>query len=64
VGNWLPINYQFSQQRTRWKLDAVGARKKAQQWMESDETSAEKIGRTIKTKKHKKQTEISNTGKY
>jgi hypothetical protein len=29
----------------------VGARKKARQWTESDETGAEKIGRTVKTKK-------------
>jgi hypothetical protein len=42
----------------------VGARKKAQQWMESGETSVEKIGKTVKTKKHTKQTERSNTGKY
>jgi hypothetical protein len=49
----------------RWKLDAVGARKKARQWTESGETGAEKIGRTVKTKKkHTKQTERSNTGKY
>jgi hypothetical protein len=48
----------------RWKLDTVGARKKARQWMESGETGAEKIGRTVKSKKHTKQTERSNTGKY
>jgi hypothetical protein len=29
----------------------VGAWKKAQQWTESGETSAKKIGRTVKTKK-------------
>jgi hypothetical protein len=42
----------------------VGARKKARQWTESDKTGAEKIGRTVKTKKYTKQTERSNTGKY
>ena len=50
--------------RTRWKLDAVGAWKKAQQWTKSGETSTEKIGRTVKTKKYTKQTEMSNTKKY
>jgi hypothetical protein len=48
----------------RWKLDVVGARKKARQWTESGETGAEKIGRTVKTKKYTKQTEKSNTEKY
>jgi hypothetical protein len=33
------------------KLDLVGARKKAQQWMESGKIGAEKIGKTVKTKK-------------
>jgi hypothetical protein len=47
-----------------WKLDVVGARKKAWQWMESGKTSAEKISRTVKTKKHMKQIERSNTEKY
>jgi hypothetical protein len=42
----------------------VGAWKKARQWTKSGETGAEKIGITIKTKKHTKQTERSNTGKY
>jgi hypothetical protein len=42
----------------------VGAQKKALQWMESSEIGEEKIGRTIKTKKHTKQRERSNTGKY
>jgi hypothetical protein len=49
----------------------VGARKKARQWTESDETGAEKIGRTVKTKKNtrNKQREAiqentkANTGK-
>jgi hypothetical protein len=48
----------------RWKLDAVGGWQKAQQWIENGETGAEKISRTVKTKKHTKQTEWSNTGKY
>jgi hypothetical protein len=48
----------------RWKLNVVGARKKARQWMESGKIGSEKIGRTVKTKKHTKQTEKSNTGKY
>jgi hypothetical protein len=42
----------------------MGARKKAQQWMESGKTGAEKIGRTVKTKKHTKQTKRSNTRKF
>jgi hypothetical protein len=42
----------------------MGARKKGQQWKKSGETSTEKIGRTIKTKKYTKQTERSNTEKY
>jgi hypothetical protein len=42
----------------------VGARKKARQWMEYGKTDAEKIDRTVKIKKHTKQTEKSNTGKY
>jgi hypothetical protein len=46
------------------KLDAVGARKKARQWMEYGETDVEKIGRIVKIKKHTKQTENSNIGKY
>jgi hypothetical protein len=41
---------------TRWKLNVVGARKKALQWMESGEIGEEKIGRTIKTKKKKQKT--------
>jgi hypothetical protein len=32
--------------------------------MESGKIGAEKIDKTVKTKKHKKQTERSNTGKY
>jgi hypothetical protein len=39
-------------------------KKKARQWMEYGKTDAEKIGRTVKIKKHTKQTEKSNTGKY
>jgi hypothetical protein len=35
----------------------VEARKKAQQWMEYGKTDVEKIGKTIKIKKHTKQTE-------
>jgi hypothetical protein len=42
----------------------VGAQKKARQWMEYGKTDVEKIGRTVKIKKHTKQTEKSNTGKY
>jgi hypothetical protein len=42
----------------------VGAQKNARQWMEYSKTDAEKIGRTVKIKKHTKQTEKNNTGKY
>jgi hypothetical protein len=42
----------------------VGVWKKAQQWMKGGEIDGEKIGRTVKTKKHTKQIERSNTGKY
>jgi hypothetical protein len=42
----------------------VGAQKKARQWMEYSKTDAKKIGRTIKIKKHTKQTEKNNTAKY
>jgi hypothetical protein len=37
----------------RWKLNAVGARKKVRQWTEYDETDAKKIGRIVKIKTHK-----------
>jgi hypothetical protein len=50
--------------RTHWKLDAVGAQKKARQWIECGKTDAEKIRKTVKTKKHTKQIERSNTRKY
>jgi hypothetical protein len=42
----------------------VGARKNAQQWTKSGEIGVEKIDKTVKTKKHTKQTEKNNTGKY
>jgi hypothetical protein len=42
----------------------VEAWKKAWQWMENSKTDAEKIGKTVKIKKHTKQTEKNNTGKY
>jgi hypothetical protein len=43
----------------------VEAWKKAQQWMEYGKTDAEKIGKTVKIKKHTKQKKNkSNTGKY
>jgi hypothetical protein len=44
----------------------VEARKKARQWMEYGKTDAEKIGKTVKIKKHTKQKKKkkSNTGKY
>jgi hypothetical protein len=46
------------QKRVRWKLFTVGSAKKAQQWMEGNETGAEKIGKNCKkTQKTQKQTE-------
>jgi hypothetical protein len=42
----------------------VRAQKKAQQWTKSNETGAEMIDITVKTKKHTKQMKRSNTGKY
>jgi hypothetical protein len=42
----------------------VEARKKARQWMEYSKTDAENISKTVKIKKHTKQTEKNNTGKY
>jgi hypothetical protein len=42
----------------------VGVWKKALQWTESGKTDVKKISRTVKTKKHMKQTNKSNTGKY
>jgi hypothetical protein len=38
-----------------WKLDAVGVRKKAQQWMESGETSAKKIGKTERERERERE---------